>query len=96
MGKLARQPLRVGIRVDEVDPVPEDKGRRGDGPALLDGRSDRSKQHAVQHGGDFSRVRSGGAEQRVERADTRRGQPGDGPADQPQRRLGVVHLQQER
>jgi hypothetical protein len=82
--------------VDEVDPVPEDKRRRGDGLALFDGRSDRSQQHTVQHGGDFGWVRSGGTEQRVERADTRRGQLGDDPGDQPQHGLGVVHLQQER
>jgi hypothetical protein len=95
IGKLAREPFRVGERVDEVDPMPEDKRRRGDGLALFDGRGERSHYHAVQDGGDFSRIRSDGVEQRIKRTDTRRGQPGDDPGDQPQRGPGVVRLQQE-
>jgi len=82
--------------VDEVDSVPEDKRRHGDALPLLGSGRHRPHQHPVQDGGDFIRVRPDGTEQRVERTDTRRGQPGDDPGDQPQRGPGVAHLQQQR
>src|SRR6185437_5296204 len=69
--KLAREPLRVGERVDQVDPVPEHQRRRGDGPPLFDGRGDGTDQHAPQDGGDLVRVRPDEPDQRVERADAR-------------------------
>ena len=50
-------------RVDQVDPVSQDQRRRGDGPALVDGRGDGPEQDAVQHGGDFVRVRCGRADE---------------------------------
>jgi hypothetical protein len=92
VGKLAREPLGVSVGVDQVDPVPEHQGRRGDRPALLGGRGERSHQHTAQHGGGPVRVRADGADQRVKRADARRRQPGD----QAEREPGVAHVQQER
>lgn len=96
IGKLTGKPFRVGEGVDKVDAVPEDKRGHGNGPALFDGRSHRTHQHTVQDRGDFFRVRRNGVEQRVERADPRRGQPGDNPGDQPERCPGVAHVEQER
>ena len=61
--KLPRQPFRVAERVDQVDPVSQDQRRRGNGPALVDGRSDGPQQDAVQHGGGFVRVRCGGTDE---------------------------------
>jgi hypothetical protein len=49
--------------VDQVDAVPEDERRRGDGPALVDGRGDGPDQDAVQHGGDLVRIRGGGVDE---------------------------------
>ena len=76
--------------------MPEDKRRHRDARTLFRRRSHRPHQHAVQDGGDRVRVRPDGTEQRVERADTRRGQPGDDLGDQPQRGPRVAHLEQER
>jgi hypothetical protein len=76
--------------------VSEDKRRHGDALPLLGSGRHRPHQHAVQDGGEFIRVRPDGTEQRVERADTRRRQPGDDLGDQPQRGPGVAHLEQER
>jgi len=69
--KLSRQPLRVAERVDQVDPMPQHQRRRGNGPALVDGRSDGPQQNTVQHGGDFVRVRRGGTDERVNWAEPR-------------------------
>jgi len=82
--------------VNEVDSVPEDERRHGDALPLFGSGRHRPHEHAVQDGGEFIWVRPDGTEQRVERADTRRGQPGHDPGDQPQRGPGVAHLQQER
>ncbi len=74
----------------------QDQRGCGDSPALVDGRGDGPEQDAVQHGGDLLRVRSGDADERVERADARGGQAGDDPGEQSQRGPGVVRLQEER
>lgn len=76
--------------------MPEDESRRGDGPALIDGRGDRPDQDAVQHGGDLVRIRGGGVEERVERPETGTRQAGCGPGDQARDGPAVVRLEQER
>ena len=62
-GMLPREPFRVAEGVDQVDPMSQDQRRRGDGPALVDGRSDGPQQDAVQHGGGFVRVGRGGTDE---------------------------------
>jgi hypothetical protein len=76
--------------------VPENKRRHGDALPLLGSGRHRPHQHPLQDGGEFIRVRRDGTEQRVERTDTRRGQPGHDLGDEPQRGPGVAHLEQER
>jgi hypothetical protein len=43
--------------MDQVDAVSQDQCRGGDGPALVNGRGDRTQQNSMQHGRDFIRVR---------------------------------------
>ena len=62
--------------------MPEDERRRGDGPALVDGRGDGPDQDAVQHGGDLVRIRGGGVDERVERPETGTRQARCGPGEQ--------------
>jgi len=76
--------------------MPEDKRRRGDGPALVDGRGDGPDQDAVQHGGDLVRIRGGGVDERVERPETGTRQARCGPGEQAHDRPAVVRLEQER
>ena len=75
--------------------MPEHERGRRDGGPLRGGRRERPQQHAPQDGGDRVRVRSDGGDHRVDRADTRLGQPGDHLGEQPQRDASVAHVQQE-
>ena len=94
--ELLREPFRVLERVDQVDPVPQDKRRRRDRPALVDGRRDGPEQDAVQNGGDYRRIIRGGVQERVDRVDPDTGEQGHGQGRQPHDGTGVVRLQQQR
>ena len=55
-GQLPGQVVGVGERVDEVDLVPDDQGRGGDGVPFLVGRGDGAGQQAVEDGRRLLRV----------------------------------------